>query len=105
MLVPLGLAGLLVAAPLTSAQAPLLTLPPEITESSGVATSSLSEEWFFTHEDSGSEAEFVAVGTDGRLLATYVLPDVQARDWEDMARGPDEQGRSSSTRGPAASTS
>jgi hypothetical protein len=75
--------------------APLTTLPPEITESSGVASSSLSDQWFFTHEDSGAPAQFSAVSTDGRLLATYVLPGVQARDWEDMARGPDADGRSS----------
>jgi hypothetical protein len=73
----------------------IATLPPAITESSGAASSSLSDDWFFTHEDSGAPAQFHAVATDGRLLATYVLPDVQARDWEDMARGPDEQGRSS----------
>jgi hypothetical protein len=73
----------------------LTTLPVEITESSGMATSSVSDAWFFTHEDSGAPAQFSAVSTDGRLLATYALPGVQARDWEDMARGPDAQGRSS----------
>jgi hypothetical protein len=83
------LAGLALAA----AQ-PVLTLPPGITESSGVATSSVSDEWFFTHEDSGAESEFHAVGLDGRLLATFRLG-VQARDWEDMARGPDGAGGSS----------
>lgn len=72
----------------------LLRLPPEITESSGVASSSTSEDWLFTHQDSGDEGQFYAVGRDGALLATYRLG-VQARDWEDMARGPDEQGRSS----------
>jgi hypothetical protein len=79
----------------TASLAPLTTLPSPIVESSGVASSSTSDAWFFTHEDSGSDAQFHAVGVDGVLLATYVLPDVQARDWEDMARGPDEQGRSS----------
>jgi hypothetical protein len=79
----------------TAPLAPLTTLPAPITESSGVASSSLSDDWFFTHEDSGSPAQFSAVSTDGRLLATYLLPEVDARDWEDMARGPDEDGRSS----------
>lgn len=69
------------------------TLPPEITESSGLAASSLSDTVLFTHEDSGAAGDVHAVGTDGRLLATYRLG-VQSRDWEDMARGPDEQGRS-----------
>lgn len=77
-----------------TASAPLLTLPPSLTEASGMASSSQSDDWFFAHEDSGSDAQFHAIGLDGRLLATYALP-VQARDWEDMARGPDEQGRSS----------
>jgi hypothetical protein len=70
-----------------AAQAPLLALPAELTESSGVASSSVSDQWFFTHEDSGAEPVFHAVGVDGRLLATYDLG-VDARDWEDMARGP-----------------
>jgi hypothetical protein len=85
---------LAVAAALLVAAEPLLTLPPSIEESSGIATSSVSDEWFFTHEDSGAESEFVAVGLDGRLLATFRL-NVQARDWEDMARGPDGEGGSS----------
>jgi hypothetical protein len=70
---------------LALAAAALLVLPPTIAESSGVASSSASDDWFFTHEDSGAESEVHAVGTDGRLLATYRLG-VQARDWEDMAR-------------------
>jgi hypothetical protein len=70
---------------LALAAAALLVLPPTITESSGVASSSVGDDWFFTHEDSGAESEVHAVGTDGRLLATYRLG-VQARDWEDMAR-------------------
>ena len=89
------LPALALAVGLAAASVPLLVLPPQITESSGVATSSVSDDWLFTHQDSGSDAQFFAVATDGRLLATYALPDVQARDWEDMARGPDEQGRSS----------
>ena len=89
-------AALLAAALLTSYGAPevLFRLPAGITESSGVASSSVSDEWLFTHQDSGDDGQFYAVGLDGRLLTTYRLG-VQARDWEDMARGPDEQGRSS----------
>jgi hypothetical protein len=72
----------------------LFRLPAEITESSGVASSSTSDQWVFTHQDSGDDGQFYAVDRRGRLLATYRLG-VDARDWEDMARGPDEQGRSS----------
>jgi hypothetical protein len=67
---------------------------PRITESSGLASSS-EPGIVFTHNDSGDAARFFAVGEDGRTRTVYALPDVQARDWEDMARGPDEQGRSS----------
>ena len=67
---------------------------PRIAESSGLASGS-DPGVLFTHDDSGDEARFFAVGEDGRTRTTYVLPGVQARDWEDMARGPDEQGRSS----------
>jgi hypothetical protein len=84
----------LLAAAALLATEPIATLPPQITESSGVATSSVSDEWFFTHEDSGAESEFHAIGLDGRLLATFRLG-VQARDWEDMSRGPGADGRSS----------
>ena len=84
----------LAAVVLASAAAPLTTLPSDLTESSGVATSSLSDDWFFTHQDSGAEGDVHAVATDGRLLATFRLG-VQSRDWEDMARGPGPDGRSS----------
>jgi hypothetical protein len=73
----------------------LLRLPEPIVESSGLASSSVSDDWLFTHQDSGDQARFYAVSRQGQLLATYALPGVQARDWEDMARGPDEQGSSS----------
>lgn len=68
---------------------------PRIAESSGLVSSSISDGVVFTHNDSGDEARFFAVDARGRTLTTYVLPGVQARDWEDLARGPDEQGRSS----------
>lgn len=67
---------------------------PRIAESSGLASSTTGG-LLFTHNDSGDEARFFAVDDTGRTVTTYTLPDVQARDWEDMARGPDEQGRSS----------
>lgn len=67
---------------------------PRITESSGLATSS-DGELVYTHNDSGDQGRFFAVGPDGRTRTAYVVPGVEPRDWEDMARGPDEQGRSS----------
>jgi hypothetical protein len=67
---------------------------PRIAESSGLATSSTGE-LVYTHNDSGDDGRFFAVGPDGRTRTAYVVPGVEPRDWEDMARGPDEQGRSS----------
>ena len=68
---------------------------PRITESSGLASSS-DPGTVFTHNDSGDAARFFAVDADtGETRTVYELPGVQARDWEDMARGPDESGRSS----------
>ena len=66
-----------------------------ITESSGASTGSVSDGWFFTHNDSGDEARFFVVDRLCRTLATHTLPGVDSDDWEDMARGPDENGASS----------
>jgi hypothetical protein len=66
-----------------------------IDESSGLVVSSTADDVLFTHNDSGGQARLFAVDGQGRTLTTYELPGVQARDWEDLARGPDEQGRSS----------
>jgi hypothetical protein len=67
---------------------------PRITESSGLATASTGD-LVYTHNDSGDDGRVFAVGPDGATRTAYVLPGVEPRDWEDMARGPDEQGRSS----------
>jgi hypothetical protein len=58
-----------------------------ITESSGLVAATRSD-LLFTHNDSGDTARFFAVDRTGRTRATYRLRGVQARDWEDIARGP-----------------
>ena len=58
-----------------------------ITESSGLVAGSRSD-LLFTHNDSGDTARFFAVDRTGRTRATYPLRGVDARDWEDIARGP-----------------
>ena len=93
-MLPLLLSALLLA-PYGDPQVAFTFADPRIAESSGLVSSSLVDGVLFTHNDSGDEARFFAVGPDGQTLVTYTLPDVQARDWEDLARGPDEQGRSS----------
>lgn len=66
-----------------------------ITESSGLATSSRLDGVVFTHNDSGDDARFFAVDRRGATLATYQIPGPRPSDWEDMARGPADDGTSS----------
>ena len=87
-------AALVAPAGVVQAQVAFTFADARITESSGLASSATGE-LLFTHNDSGDAARVYAVGGDGRTVATYLLPGVEPRDWEDMARGPDEQGRSS----------
>ena len=94
MVAPAALALLLAVSPPSGAQVAFVLADPRIDESSGLASSS-SGDVVYTHNDSGDEARFFAVGPDGTTRTAYALPGVQARDWEDLARGPDEQGRSS----------
>ena len=65
-----------------------------ITESSGLASSSRSDEVFFTHNDSGDEPRVFAVGRNGETLTTLTVPGAANLDWEDIARGPDDHGTS-----------
>lgn len=89
LLAVLGSVGVSVAAP---AQLVCHLLDPELNESSGLAASARSSEYFFTHNDSGDSARIFAVNRKGETLATYRVPGAQNVDWEDMARGRDPQG-------------
>ena len=95
----LSCAALLAVGAAASAYEPgrvLFTFADErIEESSGLVASSVSDGWVFTHNDSGDEARFYVVDRRGRTLARHTMPGVDADDWEDIARGPDEKGRSS----------
>ena len=62
---------------------------PAIAESSGLTASGARDDVVFTLNDSGDRARLFAVDRSGRTLSTHTLPDVKARDWEDLARGPD----------------
>jgi hypothetical protein len=66
---------------------------PRIAESSGIASSSRSDDYFFTHNDSGDNARLYAVSRTGQTLALIRVTGAQALDWEDMARGTDETGQ------------
>ena len=60
----------------------------ELTEISGAAVSSKYEDTIWLHNDSGDDAVVYAVDPAGTDLAQISLPDLSARDWEDMAIGP-----------------
>jgi len=63
---------------------------PEINETSGLALSTTNEGVLWLHNDSGDSARLFAIGTDGAWLGTWHL-DVDARDWEDLAYGWDDE--------------
>lgn len=60
----------------------------DLSESSGVATSPARPGIWFTHNDSGGDAELFAFTLDGRLTDVHPVPGAESRDWEDMAAGP-----------------
>lgn len=68
---------------------------PQINESSGLAVSKRHPGVVYTHNDSGGSPRIFAIGPDGRTKATFTISGANARDWEGMALGPDEQGRPS----------
>lgn len=58
-----------------------------VTESSGVASTSWSDDVVWTHNDSGDRPRFFAVETPTcRVRAVYDVTGARAIDWEDMAR-------------------
>lgn len=63
---------------------------PRIDESSGVAASSRSDAFFFTHNDSGDSPRFFAVDRLGATVGVFDVEGARADDWEDMGRGRNE---------------
>lgn len=60
-----------------------------IREASGISRSTYARPVVFLHNDSGDKPRFFAVGRDGATKAVFRVRNVRARDWEDMAAGPD----------------
>jgi len=61
---------------------------PSVRETSGIVASRAHPGILWAHNDSGDEAAVYAVSTDGTDQGTFVLEDVFAFDWEDIALGP-----------------
>lgn len=59
----------------------------DISESSGLAVSRAHNDTLWTHNDSGDEARFFAISSDGDDLGTIRLTGANATDWEAMAIG------------------
>jgi len=57
---------------------------PQITESSGLACSRLTDGVFWTHNDSGDRAMLYAFNERGEHLAACEVRGASARDWEDL---------------------
>lgn len=66
---------------------------PRIDESSGLAAGRARPGILYTHNDSGDVPRLFAVDRTGRTAGVYAVRGASAVDWEDMAAGPDEQGR------------
>ena len=58
---------------------------PVIKESSGLARSRLSDTRLWTHNDSGGGNTIYALGSGGKISATYQLTGASYKDWEGMA--------------------
>jgi hypothetical protein len=63
-------------------------LPDVLRESSGLAISKTQPGVIWSHNDSGDRPTLYAIDLKARLLATVVVDDAVAQDWEDIAAGP-----------------
>lgn len=58
-----------------------------ISESSGLAVSRIHADTFWTHNDSGDDARFFGISSDGDDLGTVRVTGAEAKDWEAMTLG------------------
>ena len=65
-----------------------LSLPEGLGEASGAAWSRSRPGAFWSHNDSGGDAELFLVSPVGAAIARVRVPRVEMRDWEDVAMGP-----------------
>ncbi len=65
----------------------VVRLPGRLEESSGVAQSTFDAGVFWSHADSGNDADLIAIDLEGERVGKIEV-DVRARDWEDIAIAP-----------------
>ena len=68
------------------------TVPPQgkiafsrITEPSGLVVSQRYEDVMWIHNDSKNAPEIFAINGNGKLIETYLVPEAENHDWEDIA--------------------
>lgn len=59
-----------------------------LNEVSGLAASVANPGMFWTHNDSGNDAEVYLIDKETNIRKTYVLKGISNRDWEEIALGP-----------------
>ena len=59
-------------------------IAPELTEVSGLISSSANHNCFWTHNDSGDLARVYLIDSTAKLLKTYLLEGIQVKDIEDI---------------------
>lgn len=62
---------------------PLVRLPSDLYESSGLAITTAGKFW--SHNDAGNENKLYCFNTSGDLLRTLTISNVTNNDWEDLA--------------------
>ncbi len=62
--------------------------PGQIDEASGMADSRSQPGNVWIHQDSGTPAELVLLGHDGKVKGKITVPTIGNRDWEELATGP-----------------
>ncbi|MBC3788138.1 PE-PGRS family protein [Spirosoma utsteinense] len=65
--------------------------PGQIDEASGMADSRSQPGNIWIQQDSGSPAELALLGYDGQVKGKIAVPNVENRDWEELAIGPGPQ--------------
>ena len=58
----------------------------KIEESSGLVTSAINPGMFWTHNDSGADAELFLIDQEGNIHLKVFLSGAESFDWEDIAR-------------------
>ena len=65
----------------------------DIDESSGLAASACQSDVLWTHNDAGDNAVIYGLNSTGRHLGTWMVPNAENIDWEDIAMFKDSAGK------------